>query len=109
MPFSLTLALSSSSKGETQVYMDDGQMFCRDLRLDVGGFRAGWCLNKYWTWQMCINMGLIHWSLILFCVVLTCDMEKAMAPHSITLAWKIPWTEEPGRLQSMGSLRIGHA
>ena len=35
-------------------------------------------------------------------------MEKAMAPHSSTLAWKIPWTEEPGRLQSMGSLRVRH-
>ena len=34
--------------------------------------------------------------------------EKAMAPHSSTLAWKIPWTEEPGRLRSMGSLRVGH-
>ena len=34
--------------------------------------------------------------------------EKAMATHSITLAWKIPWTEEPGRLQSMGSLRVRH-
>ena len=34
--------------------------------------------------------------------------EKAMAPHSSTLAWKIPWTEEPGRLQSMGSPRVGH-
>ena len=34
--------------------------------------------------------------------------EKAMAPNSSTLAWKIPWTEEPGRLQSMGSLRVGH-
>ena len=34
--------------------------------------------------------------------------EKAMAPHSSTLAWKIPWTEEPGGLQSMGSLRLGH-
>ena len=33
--------------------------------------------------------------------------EKAMAPHSITLAWKIPWTEEPGGPQSMGSLRVG--
>ena len=31
-----------------------------------------------------------------------------MATHSITLAWKIPWTEEPGRLQSMGSHRVGH-
>ena len=31
-----------------------------------------------------------------------------MAPHSSTLAWKIPWTEDPGRLQSMGSLGVGH-
>ena len=35
-------------------------------------------------------------------------MEKAMAPHSSTLAWNIPWMEEPGRLQSMGSQRVGH-
>ena len=34
--------------------------------------------------------------------------EKAMAPHSSTLAWKIPWTEESGGLQSMGSQRVGH-
>ena len=34
--------------------------------------------------------------------------EKAMAPHSSTLAWKIPWTEEPGRLQSMGSQTARH-
>ena len=35
-------------------------------------------------------------------------MEKAMAPYSSTLAWKILWTEEPGRLQTMGSLRVGN-
>ena len=35
-------------------------------------------------------------------------LEKAMAPHSSTLAWKIPWTEEPGGLQSMGSLSVRH-
>ena len=35
-------------------------------------------------------------------------LEKAMAPHSSTLAWKIPWMEEPGGLQSMGSQRVGH-
>ena len=34
--------------------------------------------------------------------------EKAMTPHSSTLAWKIPWMEEPGRLQPMGSLGVGH-
>ena len=35
-------------------------------------------------------------------------LEKEMATHSSTLAWRIPWTEEPGRLQSIGSQRVGH-
>ena len=35
-------------------------------------------------------------------------LEKEMAVHSRTIAWKIPWTEAPGRLQSMGLLRVGH-
>ena len=35
-------------------------------------------------------------------------LQKEMATHSGTLAWKIPWTEKPGRLQSMGSQRVGH-
>ena len=35
-------------------------------------------------------------------------LEKAMAPHSSTLAWKIPWKEEPGGLQSLRSHRVGH-
>ena len=39
---------------------------------------------------------------------LVLDREKAMAPHSSTVAWKIPRMDEPGRLQSMGSLRVGH-
>ena len=45
--------------------------------------------------QLCRRLGML--------------MEKAMAPHSSTLAWKIPWTEEPGGLQSMGLLRVGHS
>ena len=36
------------------------------------------------------------------------NSEKAMAPHSSTLAWKIPWAAEPDRLQSLASLRVGH-
>ena len=36
------------------------------------------------------------------------EMQKVIAPHSSTLAWKIPWMEEPGRLQSIGSLRVRH-
>ena len=50
-------------------------------------------------------------SMILFCKfknkIWPCE-EKPMAPHSSTLAWKVPWMEEPGRLQSMGSLRVRH-
>ena len=41
----------------------------------------------------------------LWCI---CDTQISMAPPGSTLAWKIPWMEEPGRLQSMGSLRVGH-
>ena len=57
----------------------------------------------YWvTWEAHIYM---H-------VCISCmyymPSEKAMAPRSSTLAWKIPWTEEPGRLQSVGSLRVRH-
>ena len=46
----------------------------------------------------------------LFVLASSCSsvLEKAMAPHSSTLAWKIPWAEEPGELQSMGWLRVGH-
>ena len=36
------------------------------------------------------------------------SLEKEMATHSSTLAWRIPWPEEPGRLQSMGLQRVGH-
>ena len=43
-----------------------------------------------------------------FQVTLRPLLEKAVAPHSSPLAWKIPWTEEPGGLQSVGSLGVGH-
>ena len=50
---------------------------------------------------------LFHESLIIYMFIYIL-LEKAMAPHSSTLAWKIPWAEEPGGLQSMGSLRVVH-
>ena len=49
----------------------------------------------------------IHWDQMLY-ILLAQLREKAMATHSSTLAWKIPWMEEPGGLRSMGSLRVGH-
>ena len=44
----------------------------------------------------------------LYSPTVTPILEKAMAAHPSTLAWKIPWMEDPGRLQSMGSLGVGH-
>ena len=49
---------------------------------------------------------IIKWGLVWF--FYSSNLEKAMEPHSSTLAWKIPWAEVPGRLQSMGSRRVGH-
>ena len=62
-----------------------------------------------------IHIFLNHWCvsfkhglLVLNTSMYTPWVHKSMATHSSTLAWKIPWMEEPGRLQSMGSLRVGH-
>ena len=57
---------------------------------------------KFYPQYLRIWLYLEIWSL------LQLVREKAMAPHSSTLAWKIPWMEEPGRLRSMGSLRVRH-
>ena len=77
--------------------------------------REAWCaavhgVTKNQTWLSdwtelteCWN----YFSFPKYCYLLFC-LEKAMAPHSCTLAWKIPWMEEPGRLQSMGLQRVRH-
>ena len=59
-------------------------------------------------WQQGENRGPKWWTLGVELTFMWTVKTKAMAPHSSTLAWKIPWMEEPGRLQSMGSLRVGH-
>ena len=58
-------------------------------------------INPTWSW--CRSFLTCCW--ILFARIV---LEKAMATHSSTLAWKIPWTEEPGGLQSIGSLGVRH-
>ena len=64
-------------------------------------------INRYTYFRnLCVTM----WILVpksKYCHIVSLS-EKAMAPHSSTLAWQIPWTEEPGKLQSKGSLRVGH-
>ena len=61
-----------------------------------------------WSWLNWGSLCLLCPSPPAFDTSYTLSAEKAMAPHSSTLAWKIPWMEEPGRLQSMGSWRVGH-
>ena len=68
--------------------------------------------SRWWIWVLaeeilCGQLSLHALNSIIY-KFLKMVLEKAMAPHSSTLAWKIPWTEEPGRLQSMGSWRVGH-
>ena len=83
----------------------------RELPDVQAGFRKGrgtrdqianirWIIKKATEFQKNIYFCFIDYS--------KAFAEKAMAPHFSTLAWKIPWTEEPGGLQSMGLLRDGH-
>ena len=59
------------------------------------------------VWKFTVHV-LLKPGLENFVHYFTSVSEKAMAPHSSTLAWNIPWKEEPGRLQSMGSQRVRH-
>ena len=74
-------------------------------------FWKGFCLRRChlsWElehWKEAVRHSEVKVSFPHYCIDIT---EKAMAPHSSTLAWKIPWMEEPGRLQSMASQRIRH-
>ena len=73
-------------------------------------------IDKYcvfWTWEFILCFSSIEFCVykfanlyhLHFCLFIVC---LAMAPHSSTLAWKIPWMEDPGRLKFLGSLRVGH-
>ena len=66
------------------------------------GVEMGWSI-RYGTWLQIQLLNIHSWFYYICCYI----VEKVMEPHSSTLAWKIPWTEEPGRLQSMGSRRVG--
>ena len=61
-----------------------------------------------WNLMLTCNGSTIYPESVIHLVYPRVNMEKAMAPHSSTLAWKIPWMEKPGGLQSMGSRTVGH-
>ena len=83
----------SSRKGKIYRYTHLSAEFQRTARRDKKAFLSDQCKEIEENNRMGTTRNLL---------------EKAMAPHSNTLAWKIPWTEEPGGLQSMGSLGVGH-
>ena len=74
----------------------EGASILISLKYLLGIFRTG---------LYCCFIKVVHLYLFL---IRKSKSEQAMAPHSSALAWKIPWTEEPGGLQSMGLLRVGH-
>ena len=86
------------SKETEDLYIENYKTLMKEIKDDTNRWRNIPC-----SWVGTIN--IVKISIPTPNTVLS---EKAMAPHSSILAWKIPWTEEPGRLQSMGSLRVGH-
>ena len=67
----------------------------------------GMCM--YYYENDCVCVSVCAQSCLTICDPVDCSLlEKAMAPHSSSLAWRVPWTEEPGGLQSMGSRRFRH-
>jgi len=96
LKLSLTFPLFSKSFSFSEV----------KLSPTISYFSRFWVLSGV---QYSSSSGPYYPSTIAFNIcILGIFSEKAMAPHSSTLAWKIPWTEEPGGLKSMGSLRVGH-
>ena len=74
------------------------QCSCLENPRDRGAWWAAvYGVTQSQTWLKRLSSSSSKWS-----------MENTMATHSSTLAWEIPWMEEPGRLQSMGLLRVGH-
>ena len=69
--------------------------------------KGGICLSKSRTSMVAQTVNRLPTMWVQF-LGLEDPLEKEMATHSSTLAWKIPWMEERGRLQSMGSQRVGH-
>ena len=85
------------NKAEVDVFLELSCLF--DDPKDVGNLISG---SSAFSILFITKMGRAF-----LCAYIETGMEKAMAPHSSTLAWKLPWMEKPGRLQSLGSLRVG--
>ena len=102
---SLNWTSSWGNKLRTVVWLAQGLTASRwqrqDSTTDISGPKALSWAFQYFVWPSHANYADLGGGKQL-------HPEKAMAPHSSTLAWKIPWVEEPGGLQSVGSLGVGH-
>ena len=103
-------AFSAVTEAEGDVFLEFPCFFYDSI--DVGDLISGstaFSKSSLYMWKFLVHL-LLKPSLKDFEYYLTkyVKWEKAMAPHSSTLAWKIPRMEEPGGLQSMGLLRVGH-
>ena len=101
--------MDSSPQGSTV----HGILQARIIKRVAIPFSRGSSQPRDGTWVSCIagrffTISMYKYYRLFVCGLLEIVSDKAMAPHSSTLAWKIPWTEEPDRLQSMGSLRVRH-
>ena len=82
--------------------------FSASTKLEVTGKHSSKYFPKAETIPLQTHLHSAILNIIIIFITNPFFPEKAMATHSSTLAWKIPWMEEPGRLQSMGSLRVRH-
>ena len=98
------------NKAEVDVFLELSCFFYDPV--DVGNWISGsfaFSKSSLYIWKFSVHVLLKpHLKDFEYYLASMWNGEGAMAPHSSTLAWKIPWMEEPGRLQSMGSLGVGH-
>ena len=83
-------------------------LICPSIRVFANGLALRIRWPKYWSSSFSSSPSIEYSGLISFRIDLFDQKEKAVAPHSGTLAWKIPWKAEAGGLQSMESLGVGH-
>ena len=103
-PHGMSLSRLTSRRRVPATSPSKGQLFKVGISQPVSdhGFYVPICCKTHGVTSITFLNGSPFWH------IYKINLEKAMAPHSSTLAWKVPWMEEPGRLQSMGSPRVGH-
>ena len=99
----LNLIIGLTSHTSKNLLLPSELVLINLIGLRLWTFHILWAFNVFTILKFLSNSNYLH-----FYSIVALTLEKAMAPHSSTPAWKIPWTEEPGRLQSMGLRRVGH-